>query len=405
MNKYVNRILLIVIVLCTIIASLLGIRIVLNKNFIKNYPDASQEYKLVVLSMFNYYEPYIALYNYGNYYYKLDLYEEAANKYKEALKYKIPKKRVCEVEINLALSLIKQSEGERKKNRIKELLHEAQTHLNRCLNLNIEMPEDDVNRGISDDDQTGIRDTGEIDDKDYNKNKDKENYSGWGSNDFSGSEGTGNGSGGGDGNGSGNAEGEGNGNGEGTGSGSGTGEGSGTSEGDASSTTSGDGNVEGSGGNGSSGSGEGFGDGTGDSSGNGTGTSQSIGYVGRSVEEQQAEARNIANDVTRTLDDLFNDHLDEINGNLPSDEDWQRLMEQRSDAIGKAEMSAAARAAAEVYSPYEGSSDNKIYIPPGNGTPGMNNNGGGGNSSGSSTPGNGSGSYTPPPEQETKTNY
>ena len=87
MKKYINKILLICILLCTVIASLLGIRIAINKNFIKNYPDASQEYKLVLLSMFNYYEPYIALYNYGNYYYKQGRYEEAYEKYKEALKY------------------------------------------------------------------------------------------------------------------------------------------------------------------------------------------------------------------------------------------------------------------------------------------------------------------------------
>ena len=327
MNKYVNRILLIVIVLCTIIASLLGIRIALNKNFIRNYPDASQEYKLVVLSMFNYYEPYIALYNYGNYYYKSELYEEAANKYKEALKYKIPKKRVCEVEINLALSLIKQSEGERKKDRIKELLHEAQTHLNRCMNLNVEMPDDD-NDNEKDTNQKNAGNTnssseGNLDGGDGNKGA---------SGDSSGS---GNGTGDGDGNGSG----------KGDGSGSGEGDGSGKAS-DSSSSASGKGNVDGSGQGDSSGSGKGFGDGDGTSSGKGSGTSASIGYPGRSIDEQQQEAKDISNEVSKSLEEMFNDHLDEINGQLPSDEEWKKLMESKSDAIGQAEMSAASKAAA-----------------------------------------------------------
>ena len=72
--------------------------------FKKDYPDTKQEYRLMLLSMFNFYEPYIAPYNYGNYYYKQGRYEDAIGKYLEALDHDIPKTRLCDVEINLGLS-------------------------------------------------------------------------------------------------------------------------------------------------------------------------------------------------------------------------------------------------------------------------------------------------------------
>ena len=110
MIKTIKKEIIVVIILCAVIAAKISSKIIINNRFIANYPEKDQEYRLVLLTVLNLYEPYIAHYNYGNYYYQKEQYEDAAKKYRKALEYDIPLNRVCSVEINLSLSLMKQAE-------------------------------------------------------------------------------------------------------------------------------------------------------------------------------------------------------------------------------------------------------------------------------------------------------
>ena len=64
--KYIKKTILILIIVCSVILAKVVSKIVINNRFIANYPEADQEYRLVLLSIFNLYEPYIVHYNYGN---------------------------------------------------------------------------------------------------------------------------------------------------------------------------------------------------------------------------------------------------------------------------------------------------------------------------------------------------
>ena len=125
------KILLIFLAIIFLIILKISTKIIINKRFIENYPEANQEIRLILMSFINLYEPYIVPYNYGNYYYQKGRYEAAYDKYIKSLKYKIPKKRECAVRINIGLTLIKISE-ENEANKIK-LLQEAQEHLKKCI--------------------------------------------------------------------------------------------------------------------------------------------------------------------------------------------------------------------------------------------------------------------------------
>ena len=134
MKKILKKIAIIIMIICLIISLKVMSKIIINNRFIANYPDASQEFRLVLLSTLNLYEPYIAHYNYGNYFYQKGKYEEAYEKYQKALSYEIPKKRICMVRINVSLALIKMAEGKDKETSL-ELLKEAKEHLSICLSL------------------------------------------------------------------------------------------------------------------------------------------------------------------------------------------------------------------------------------------------------------------------------
>ena len=116
------------------ITAILDLKIIVNKRFIKDYPNKEQSARLTFLSTLNFYEPYIALYNYGNYYYKQERYEEAYKKYKEALKHKIPIERQCSVDINISLSIIEFAKQKSKEEEL-ELYKEAKEYLKDCLSL------------------------------------------------------------------------------------------------------------------------------------------------------------------------------------------------------------------------------------------------------------------------------
>lgn len=82
------------------------ITFITNEMFIAKYNKGDYEKNLVKsLFVLNFYEKYIAYYNYGNLLYQIGYYEDAIEEYNKALEYDIPKERVCDVRINLSLSM------------------------------------------------------------------------------------------------------------------------------------------------------------------------------------------------------------------------------------------------------------------------------------------------------------
>ena len=140
----VRKILLIVIFFLVIITFKLGLKMGANAIFIKNYPQNDNDYTLKFISFLNVYQPYIAPYNYGNYYYQKGRYNDAYNKYKEALTHHIPNSRICKVYINTGLALSKLSELETDDEKAIELLSEADVYLNMCLAI---PGDEDFNQG------------------------------------------------------------------------------------------------------------------------------------------------------------------------------------------------------------------------------------------------------------------
>lgn len=136
MDKIIKKMFIIVFVSCVIVSLKIIIKIIINQNFVNNYPNEMHEYSLKLNSFINLYEPYILHYNYGNYYYQMEKYNEAKDEYLKALEYDIPDENVCKVKTNLALSLLRninQNEIEEKK----EVLEQAQKYVSECLNIDI----------------------------------------------------------------------------------------------------------------------------------------------------------------------------------------------------------------------------------------------------------------------------
>lgn len=128
----IRKILLIIIFITVLSFFKLGLKNVVNEIFIKNYPDHNNEIELKFISFLNISEPYIAPYNYGNYYYQLGEYRKAYEKYILSLSHHIPLKRLCKVHINTSLALIKLSEQENDSETKLNYLNEAYDHLSVC---------------------------------------------------------------------------------------------------------------------------------------------------------------------------------------------------------------------------------------------------------------------------------
>ncbi len=165
-NKIFKKIIKVIIIIYIIVFVKLSFKIVLNKIFIANYPNNNNRISLVLMSMINIYEPYIAPYNYGNYYYQNGEYEAAYNKYQEALKYNIPRKRICSVRINIALTLFNIAKYQSDNKALISLL-EAQEHLKACMSIEPNMTDEDnlqSDSKIPDQQQTASEITEEIED-------------------------------------------------------------------------------------------------------------------------------------------------------------------------------------------------------------------------------------------------
>ncbi len=75
-----------------------------NEWMIRQYEQ--KNYQTNYLSFLGFWEPYVPAYNLGNVYYQKGEYENAVNKYKEALKYHPPQKYDCKIRINEVLALL-----------------------------------------------------------------------------------------------------------------------------------------------------------------------------------------------------------------------------------------------------------------------------------------------------------
>ena len=100
------------IITITIILIVVGLKpiynITINNILIAKYNNNEYSEKLAQSLMFlNFPQGYIAKYNYGNILYKNGKYEDAIEKYKEALNYWIPRDKECSIRINYALAICK----------------------------------------------------------------------------------------------------------------------------------------------------------------------------------------------------------------------------------------------------------------------------------------------------------
>ncbi len=81
---------------------------VINEVIIFNYKhNVFNSFLVKSLYIFNFSQSYVAYYNDGNILYKNDEYDSAMKKYKKAIEKKPPQNKVCDVRINLSLSIIK----------------------------------------------------------------------------------------------------------------------------------------------------------------------------------------------------------------------------------------------------------------------------------------------------------
>lgn len=79
----------------------------INQIIIKDYSQQKYDTNLVEsLYIANISEPYISYYNHGNLLYQTKEYQKAIDKYKIALKKNPPKEKVCDIEINLSITII-----------------------------------------------------------------------------------------------------------------------------------------------------------------------------------------------------------------------------------------------------------------------------------------------------------
>jgi len=102
MKKILN---IILIILCIIAVKLLFTSIT-NEIIRVNYNNEKYNDSLVKsLYFINYPESYIAYYNHGNILYMLGNYEEAISKYETSLEKNPPPKRICDIRVNLSLSI------------------------------------------------------------------------------------------------------------------------------------------------------------------------------------------------------------------------------------------------------------------------------------------------------------
>ena len=118
----------------------------INEIIIFNYNKKIYNTSLIkTLYILNFNQPYIAYYNEGNILYNKENYKEAINKYNKAISKNPPQDKVCDVRINLSLSIIKNITS----NDYKTVYNELEKAKNNLYNNNCANPID--NSGYSPD--------------------------------------------------------------------------------------------------------------------------------------------------------------------------------------------------------------------------------------------------------------
>ncbi len=133
MKKFLNILIIIVfILLCKTIFDFCSNEKLINEYHNNNY-DSNLSERLLKLNL---HEPYVYNYNNCNIKYKKEQYNEAVNCYKEVLTHIIPSNRICDVRVNLALSLLKTINDNNKEQIKQEALNVLYT--NDCAKKGIE---------------------------------------------------------------------------------------------------------------------------------------------------------------------------------------------------------------------------------------------------------------------------
>ena len=110
----------------------------INQIIIYNYNNKIYNNNLIkILYLFNFNQSYIVYYNDGNLKYRNNEFENAINKYNDALKRNPPKKRICDIRINLTLATLQTIDKNSSKNEVINKLEEAKKILleNNCASL------------------------------------------------------------------------------------------------------------------------------------------------------------------------------------------------------------------------------------------------------------------------------
>lgn len=131
-----KKILKMLLIICIIILIKLLLSFSINEIIILNYNNKIYNSILVkTLYIFNFNESYIAYYNEGNILYQKKKYDKAIKNYYKSIEKKPPQKKICDIRINLSLSMIKNISSTDYKT-IYDQLEEAKGNLykNNCAN-------------------------------------------------------------------------------------------------------------------------------------------------------------------------------------------------------------------------------------------------------------------------------
>ena len=89
-----------------LVASKLAFNYIYNKYLISQYGKGNYDISMQPLFSCNWVQPYLPHYNAGNMYYEKGEYEIAIKEYKQALKREPKKNHLCDIRVNIALSMI-----------------------------------------------------------------------------------------------------------------------------------------------------------------------------------------------------------------------------------------------------------------------------------------------------------
>lgn len=127
----------IVIVLIIVLVKLIS-SFAVNEMIIKDYNNGKYDETMIkFLYLGNLNQPYVVYYNNGNILYKMNEFDKAISKYKEALIKNPPRRKTCDIRINLSLAMIKNISSDDQET-VFNLLEDAKQNLynDGCANAN-----------------------------------------------------------------------------------------------------------------------------------------------------------------------------------------------------------------------------------------------------------------------------